>query len=68
MISNKSSTFSGGSGETLKDPTEGLTRRIEEADTEEPWEKEGVQAMLQRRRAARSKEKGRCQCEKPWSQ
>ena len=30
MISNKSSTFSGGSGETLKDPTEGLARRIEE--------------------------------------
>ena len=57
MLSNKSSIFSGGSGETLKDPTEGLTRRIEKADTEEPWEKEGVQAMmLQKRRAARSKE------------
>ena len=56
MISNKSATFSGGgSGEPLKDLTEDLTRRIEHDETEHPSGKEGVQAILQRRLAARSK-------------
>ena len=56
MISNKSATSSGGSGEALKDLTEDLTRRIEQEEIKHPSKKEGVQAMLQRKHAARSKE------------
>ena len=37
MISNKSATFSGGSGETLEDLTKKLTRHIEEVETEDSW-------------------------------
>ena len=53
MISKESATFSGGSGETLEDLTEDLTQRI---DTEHPSMQEGVQAILRRKHAARSKE------------
>ena len=47
--------FGWGSGEALKDLTQDLTRRIEHEETEHPPGKEGVQAILQRRHAARSK-------------